>query len=50
MNTLLAWLPWIIGILIALLLFKFVVGLVLRLIGLAVIALVVYFVWQAISR
>ena len=50
MNTLLSWLPWIVGILIALLIFRFVVGLALRLIGVAVVVLVVYFVWQAIAK
>lgn len=49
MKNLLAWLPWIVGILLALALFRFVAGLALRLIGLVIVIVLVYLVWRALT-
>ncbi len=50
MKALAAWLPWIVGLILALVVFRFVAGIALRLLSLVVLIAVAYFVWQAISR
>lgn len=49
METLAPWLPWIIGILLAFVVLRFIAGMVLRLLSLAVLLLVVYWLWRALS-
>ena len=49
MNELLAWLPWIIGVVLVFLIVRFIAGLVVRLVMFGVLLLVVYFVWQALA-
>ncbi|WP_157464151.1 hypothetical protein [Deinococcus pimensis] len=49
MDALLPWLPWIVGILLALAVLRFVVGLALRLLGIAALVLVAFLVWRALT-
>ncbi|AFZ66639.1 hypothetical protein [Deinococcus peraridilitoris] len=49
METLAPWLPWILGILIAFVVLRFVVGIVLRLLTFAVLILVAYWAWRALN-
>jgi|GEM_PF-6259093 len=48
-DTLVQWLPWLIGIIVAFLVVRFVVGLAVRLIGIAIIVAVAYFAWQYLT-
>ena len=50
MKALVGWLPWIVGLILALVVFRFVAGIALRLLALLVLVGVAYFVWQSLTR
>lgn len=49
MDALAAWLPWIMGLFVALIIVRFVVGIALRLLAFGALILVGYVVWRAFT-
>jgi hypothetical protein len=49
MESLLPYFPWIVGLVLVLAVVRFVVGMVLRLVGIAVVLLLAWTMWRALS-